>query len=346
MGTPKMSISGSDRPDSAREIELRLGSLVPKTRPDNPLVSIVVPVLNEEGCVGELSRRIAAAMAGANIRYELLFVDDGSQDGTPAAIAEVRQLDPAVKAIRFTRSFGHQAALVAGLEYAAGDAVVIMDGDLQHPPEFIPTLVSAWLEGIDVVSTIRQAPAGTRMNSKELLGRAFYRIMSALTPIAITPAAADFRLLDRRVVDVFNSLEERFIFARGLIPWLGFEEVYFDYSVGERFAGSTKYRFWSMLRLALDGIFSFSVVPLRLISFLGFGTTLFGIGFGIFSVISHLAGNVDGTGWTTLVVLILIFGGIQMLSIGIVSEYIGRTYEEVKRRPRYVIDSTAGLDRR
>ncbi|MFP8878561.1 MAG: glycosyltransferase family 2 protein, partial [Myxococcota bacterium] len=271
-------------------------------------------------------------------------VDDGSQDGTPAAIAEVRKTDATVKTIRFTRSFGHQAALAAGLEHAAGDAVVIMDGDLQHPPEFIPTLIGAWLEGFDAVNTIRQVSAGTRLDSKELLGRAFYRVMSALTPISITPAAADFRLLDRRVVEAFNRLEERFIFARGLIPWLGFKEVSFDYAVGERFAGRSKYRFWSMLRLGLDGIFSFSVVPLRLISLLGFGTTLFGIGFGIFSVISYLAGNVDGSGWTTLVVLILIFGGIQMLSIGIVSEYIGRTYEEVKRRPRYVIDSTAGLD--
>lgn len=321
-------------------------SLVPKTRPDNPLVSIVVPVLNEEGCVAELARRVAAALEGVTTRYELLFIDDGSRDGTAAAIAEIRKSDPAVKTIRFTRSFGHQAALAAGFKHAAGDAVVIMDGDLQHPPEFIPTLISAWLEGIDVVSTIRQTPADLRMDAKELLGRAFYRLMSTLTPVSITPAAADFRLLDRRVVDAFNGLEERFIFARGLIPWLGFEEVYFDYAVGERFAGRSKYRFWSMLRLALDGIFSFSVVPLRLISLLGFGTTLFGIGFGIFSVISHLAGNVDGTGWTTLVVLILIFGGIQMLSIGIVSEYIGRTYEEVKRRPRYVIDSTSGLDRR
>ncbi len=323
-----------------------MNSLVPKTRPDNPLVSIVVPVLNEEGCVAELARRVASALANANTRYELLFVDDGSTDGTALAIAETRKTDPAVKTIRFTRSFGHQAALAAGLDRASGDAVVIMDGDLQHPPEFIPTLISAWLEGIDVVNTIRQPPAGSRPDSKELLGRAFYRVMSALTPISITPAAADFRLLDRRVVDAFNALEERFIFARGLIPWLGFEEVYFDYAVGERFAGRSKYQFWSMLRLALDGIFSFSVVPLRLIALLGFGTTLFGIGFGIFSLIAYWAGNVDGTGWTTLVVLILIFGGIQMLSIGIVSEYIGRTYEEVKRRPRYVIDSTAGLDQR
>jgi len=330
---------------SHREIELRLNPLVPKTRSDNPLVSIVVPVLNEEGCVAELAQRVADAMANANTRYELLFVDDGSQDATPAAIAEIRKADPAVKVIRFIRSFGHQAALVAGLSHASGDAVVIMDGDLQHPPEFIPKLIGAWLEGIDVVNTIRRAPAGSGVDSKELLGRAFYRVMAAMTPISVTPAAADFRLLDRRVVDAFNALEERFIFARGLIPWLGFEEVFFDYEVGERFAGRSKYPFWSMLRLALDGLFSFSVLPLRLISLMGLLTTLFGFGFGIFWLVSYAMGRVAGSGWTSMVMLVLIFGGMHLLSIGIVSEYVGRTYEEVKRRPRYVIDSTAGLDR-
>jgi dolichol-phosphate mannosyltransferase len=317
---------------------------VPNTRPENPLISIVVPVKDEEGCVAELARRVALALQAADVRYELLFVDDGSRDGTGAAIDNLRKSDAAVRALRFTRSFGHQAALAAGLEHARGDAVVVMDGDLQHPPEFIPTLIGAWKEGIDVVNTVRRAPAGARVEAKEWLGRAFYRVMTTLTPLSITPAAADFRLLDRRAVDAFNALEERFVFARGLIPWLGFESVYFDYEVGERFAGRSKYQFWSMLRLALDGIFSFSVVPLRMIALLGLATMLFGIGFGVFSVISHLTGNVDGTGWTTLVVLILIFGGVQIFSIGIVSEYIGRTYEEVKKRPRYIVESKVGFD--
>lgn len=319
--------------------------MVPNTRPDNPLISVVVPVLDEEGCVVELAGRVRQAMSEAGSRYEIVFVDDGSRDGTGAAIRRLRESDPAIKSIRFTRSFGHQAALVAGLQHARGDAVITMDGDLQHPAEFIPTLIKAWREGADVVNTVRQAAPGRSLDAKERVGRLFYRVMTALTPLSITRASADFRLLDRRAVDAFNALEERFVFARGLIPWLGFESVYFDYEAGERFAGHSKYRLWAMLRLALDGIFSFSVVPLRVIALLGLATTLFGIGFGIFSVIAHWTGHVViGSGWTTLVVLILIFGGVQLFSIGILSEYVGRIYEEVKRRPRYVIDSTAGLE--
>ena len=317
---------------------------VPMTRPDNPLISIVVPVLDEEDCVGEVVRRIREAFAGEDARYEILFVDDGSSDATPERIAALHRSDPAVKSIRFTRSFGHQAALIAGLRYAGGDAVVTMDGDLQHPPEFLPTLIKAWREGVDVVSTVRHAPEGSRGGLKEGVSGLFYRVMAALTSVNVTPAAADFRLLDRRAVAAFNSLEERFVFMRGLVPWLGFSETYYDYDVGTRFAGRSKYRLWRMFRLALDGIFSFSVVPLRLIALLGLLTTLFGIAFGIFALISHVTGRVEFAGWTSVVVLILIFGGMQLLSLGIVSEYVGRTYEEVKRRPRYVIDSLTGIE--
>lgn len=324
-----------------------LGSpaFVQRARPQNPLVSIVVPVLDEEGCVEELARRVREAMEGCDARYELLFVDDGSRDSTPQKIEALCERDPAVKAIRFTRSFGHQAALAAGLCHASGDAVVTMDGDLQHPPEFLPTLVRAWRERADVVHTVRRSPRGVRRGWKEGLARLFYRAMGVLARVPVIPASADFRLLDRRAVDAFNCFEERFLFARGLIPWLGFTETRLEYEVGERYAGRSKYRLWPMLRLGLDGIFSFSVLPLRLISLLGLLTTLFGIGFGIFWLVAHVMGRVEGSGWTSVVVLILIFGGVQLLSIGIVSEYVGRTYEEVKRRPRYVIESMSGIDR-
>jgi dolichol-phosphate mannosyltransferase len=249
-----------------------------------------------------------------------------------------------VKSIRFTRSFGHQAALVAGLEHARGDAVVTMDGDLQHPPELLPRLLEAWRRGADVVHTVRRPAPGAGRAWQELVGRAFYRAMGALTNVPLVVAGADFRLLDRRVVDAFRSLEERFVFARGLIPWLGFAEARVEYEVGARYAGRSKYSLLRMLRLGLDGIFSFSVVPLRLIALLGFVTTLFGVAFGVFTLIAHLTGRVEGSGWTTLVVLILIFGGAQLLAVGIVSEYVGRTYEEVKRRPRYVVESSDGFD--
>ncbi len=300
----------------------------------------MVPVLDEEGCVDELVRRVAEALAPTGVAHEILFIDDGSRDRTPEKLADLHKAEPErVRAIRFTRSFGHQAALVAGLRHARGDAVVTMDGDLQHPPEFLPTLIEAWRGGADVVHTVRRPPPGARHGAKERAARLFYRVMSALTSVPVIPASADFRLLDRSAVDAFNELEERFIFARGLIPWLGFQDTRVSYQVEPRFAGHSKYGLWPMIRLALDGIFSFSVLPLRLISVLGAVTTLFGLGFGIFALIAHLTGRVVASGWTSVVVLILIFGGVQLLSVGILSEYVGRVYAEVKRRPRYVIDS-------
>lgn len=332
------------RPDRGAPV-IRSRASVSLPRPERPLVSIVVPVLDEEGCIDELAARVREAMARADARYELLFVDDGSRDGTPKRIEALRETDSAVKCIRFTRSFGHQAALVAGLRHASGDAAVTMDGDLQHPPEFLPRLIEAWRAGVDVVHTVRRTPAESRRGVKEAVARLFYRVMSALTHVSVVPAGADFRLLDRRAVDALNSLEEHFVFIRGLVPWFGFREARLEYDVAERFAGESKYTLLAMLRLGLDGIFSFSVLPLRVIALLGLATTLFGVGFGIFALVAHVAGRIEASGWTSVVVLILVFGGVQLLSIGILSEYVGRTYEEVKRRPRYVIDSVSGIDR-
>jgi dolichol-phosphate mannosyltransferase len=300
----------------------------------------VVPVLDEEGCVDELARRVGEALAGTGVEHEIVFVDDGSRDRTPEKLADLHKADPErVRWVRFTRSFGHQAALAAGLRHARGDAVVTMDGDLQHPPEFLPSLVDAWRAGADVVHTMRRLPPGARRGAKERAAGLFYRVLSALTSVPVVPASADFRLLDRRAVDEFNQLEERFVYARGLIPWMGFADTRLEYEVGDRFAGRSKYGLFPMLRLALDGIFSFSVLPLRLISLLGGATTLFGIGFGVFALIAHLTGGVVASGWTSVVVLILVFGGVQLLSVGILAEYVGRLYAEVKRRPRYVIES-------
>ena len=285
-------------------------------------------------------RRVAEALAPTGVAHEILFIDDGSRDRTPEKLADLHKAEPErVRTIRFTRSFGHQAALVAGLRHARGDAVVTMDGDLQHPPEFLPTLIEAWRDGADVVHTVRRLPPGAQHGAKERAARIFYRLMSALTSVPVIPASADFRLVDRSAVDAFNQLEERFIFARGLIPWLGFKDTRVTYQVEPRFAGQSKYGLWPMIRLALDGIFSFSVMPLRLISLLGALTTVFGVAFGVFALIAHLTGRVAASGWTSVVVLILIFGGVQLLSVGILSEYVGRVYAEVKRRPRYVIES-------
>lgn len=312
-------------------------------RPEAPLVSIVVPVLDEEDCVDELARRVREAVTSAGARYEILFVDDGSRDGTPLRIHELRARDEAVRSIRFTRSFGHQSALLAGLRFAKGDAVVTMDGDLQHPPEVLPRLIDAWRAGADVVHAIRED--GSRQGGawKDRSSALFYRVINRLGAVPVPPGGADFRLLDRRALRALNDLPEHFAFLRGLIPWLGFSDAQVAYDAGERFAGRSKYDLRRMLRLALDGIFSFSVVPLRLITLLGILTTLFGVAYGVFALSAHLMGRVQ-TGWTSLIVLVLVFGGVQLLSLGIVSEYVGRTYEEAKRRPRYVIDRVEGVD--
>ena len=313
-------------------------------RPADALLSLVVPVLDEESCIDEFARRARAAAREANVRYEIIFVDDGSRDSTPERIQALRADDPAIKSIRLTRSFGHQAALVAGLRHARGDAVVTLDGDLQHPPECIPGLVQAWRDGADVVNTGRQTSSGHRKTRKDHVSTLFYRVLSWMSAVPVVATSADFRLLDRKAVDAFNSLDEHFLFVRGLIPWLGFKDAYLPYELEERFAGKSKYDLRKQLRLGLDAIFSFSVIPLRLISMMGLATTLFGVAFGIFWLVSYSLGRVEGGGGTSIVILILIFGGVQLLSLGIVSEYIGRTYEEVKRRPRYVIDSTSGVD--
>jgi dolichol-phosphate mannosyltransferase len=315
-----------------------------RTRSDDPLISLVVPVLDEEDCIDEFARRAREAAERVGVRYEILFVDDGSRDATPDRIARLRESDPNVKTIRFTRSFGHQAALAAGLRYAGGDAVVTLDGDLQHPPELLGELLAHWRRGADVVHTLRCEPLERRATWKHRFGRLFHHVISLLSAVPMPAGSADFRLLDRVVVDRFNALGEHFVFVRGLIPWLGFPDARVEYQASERFAGTTKYSPVRMTRLALNGIFSFSVLPLRLITLLGLATTLFGVVFGIFWLVSYLLGRVDASNFTSLVILILVFGGVQLLSIGIVSEYVGRTYEEVKRRPRYVIDSTGGID--
>jgi glycosyltransferase involved in cell wall biosynthesis len=291
-------------------------------------------------------RRTRASAEAAGVRYEIIFVDDGSTDATPLRIDEQHEADAAVKTVRFTRSFGHQAALSAGLEYASGDAVITMDGDLQHPPEVMSDLVKSWRAGADVVYTERRLPARYQNTLKARFSRLFYQAQTRLTNLPPEASNADFRLMDRRAVENYNRLTEHFVFVRGLVPWLGFAADRIEYEVEDRFAGDPKFTPRQMVRLALDGIFSFTVIPLRLITLLGLFTTFLGVCYATFALASFALGYTDKTGWTSLVVLVLLFGGVQLMSLGIVSEYIGRIYEEVKGRPRYVIDSLSGFERR
>jgi len=304
-------------------------------RPERPLLSVVVPCFNEEGCIDEMVRRLRTVLDEVACTWEVIFVDDGSRDATLAALKRHTLADERVGYVSFSRNFGHQMALLAGMERARGDAVVSLDGDLQHPPELIPEMFGHWRAGKDVVYTIRMANRGHA--AKESVSQLFYWLMRKLTGVDVPTGAADFRLLDRKPVDALLTCDERFVFVRGLVPWLGFQHQAVAYEAQERFAGDTKYLFAKMLRFALDGIFSFSIVPLRLISFLGAVTITLGVAYGFYSIGVRLFSDTAVSGWTSLVVLVLVFSGTQLLSLGILSEYVGRIYEEVKHRPRYIV---------
>lgn len=310
-----------------------------KQRPARPLLSVVVPCFNEDGCIAEMARRLHDALDPLPCDWEAVFVDDGSTDDTAARLADLAANDPQIGYLSFSRNFGHQMALIAGMSHTRGDAVITLDGDLQHPPELIPALVEHWREGFDVVFTIRQGNKGHPL--KELVSSGFYRIIRRMTGVDIPTGGADFRLLDRVVVDALLACEERFVFIRGLVPWLGFRRKAVPYAARERFAGSTKYVFARMIRFALDGVFSFSTVPLRMITILGGVTILLGIVYGFYSIGVRLFTDTAASGWTSLVVLVLVFSGTQLLSLGILSEYVGRIYEEVKRRPRYIVSHSS-----
>ncbi len=301
-----------------------------------PKYSLVVPVYNEQTCIEPMVRRIAEVMAPIEGDYELIFVNDGSRDGTLAAIQRAAGNDPRVRHLTFSRNFGHQIALAAGIEHASGDAVVTLDGDLQHPPELIPTLIQYWSEGYEVVYTVRISNKGHGL--KELVSRGFYWLLRRLSGVEIPTGGADFRLLDRKVADAFRECDERFVFVRGLVPWLGFKRKGVPYDACERYDGETKYVVSRMLSFALDGIFSFSIIPLRLIALLGAVTVALGVAYGAYTVIVWLFSSTV-SGWASLVVIMLVFSGTQLLSLGILSEYVGRIYEEVKHRPRYVVAS-------
>ncbi|HIF63539.1 MAG: glycosyltransferase family 2 protein [bacterium] len=304
-----------------------------RTRPSDPLFSVVVPVFNEEACVAELVSRVRDAFEG--LRLELILVNDGSSDHTLEMLQKESESSAEVHYLSFSRNFGHQPALAAGIEHATGDAVISLDGDLQHPPELIPQLIEHWREGYDIVYTVRVANEGHRL--KEFVSRSFYQLLRRISGVDISPGTADFRLLDRRAADALKSCAEHFIFIRGMVPWLGFSKLPVPYEAQPRHGGETKYLTGSMIRFALDGIFAFSTVPLRLISLLGALTVCLGFLYGLYTLGVRLFTSQAEVGWTSLVVVILIFSGAQMLSIGILSEYVGRIYEEVKSRPRYVI---------
>lgn len=305
------------------------------SRPTHPRFSVIVPVYNEEACIAEMATRLAEVFAGIDGEYEVIFVNDGSSDGTLGVIRGLAAENPSIKYLSFSRNFGHQFALTAGLDHAHGDAVITLDGDLQHPPELIPELIAHWRDGADVVYTVRTSNEGHF--AKEIVSAAFYWTLRKLTGVDVPTGGADFRLMDRKVAEVLRSCREQFVFVRGLVPWIGFRRQAVPYAAQERFGGETKYVTRRMLSFALDGIFSFSIIPLRLISILGAVTIGLGLIYGFYTIGVRLFSDAAASGWASLIVVILVFSGTQLLSLGILSEYVGRIYEEVKHRPRYII---------
>ncbi len=297
------------------------------------LLSVVAPMLDEREVAREFHRRVGAALAG--IPYELIVVDDGSTDGTSELLDELAAEDPRLRVVHLSRTFGHQPALTAGLDRARGDAAVMMDADLQDPPEVIPELLAAWQEGAEVVVARRRHRAG-ESRFKLLSARWFYALMGRLAQVRLEPDAGDFRLLDRQALDALRSLRERSRFLRGMTAWVGFRQVTVDYDRDPRVSGETKFPLRKMLRFAADGVASFSHFPLQLATIIGFLTTAVAFVGLPLTVVARYTGIYE-RGVPSVLFAVLFIGGIQLMTLGVIGEYVGRIYEEVKRRPLYVV---------
>jgi glycosyltransferase involved in cell wall biosynthesis len=297
------------------------------------LLSVVAPVFNEELLVDEFHARVCRALEG--LEFELILVDDGSSDSTPAALERIAAADPRVRVVYLSRNFGHQTALTAGLDHARGEAIVMLDADLQDPPELIPRMLDRWRAGCDVVYAVREERAG-ESRFKLTTARWFYWLFDRITQVDLQHNSGDFRLLDRRALDALLSMRERNRFLRGMTVWVGYTQAAVPYRRDPRYAGETKYTLSKMLRFSLDAISSFSNRPLQLATLLGFLiSTLAFVAIPVVIILRLLGSYLPGFG--TITILVLLLGGIQLITIGIIGEYVGRIYDEVKGRPLYLV---------
>ncbi len=306
-----------------------------------PTYSILIPVYNEEPVLPTLFPRLDALVAGLDAPCEVLLIDDGSRDRSAELIRAALPTRPWLRLLRFARNFGHQAALTAGYDHALGAAVVCLDADLQDPPEVILEMAKRWREGFEVVYGVRTKRQG-ETPFKKFTAWAYYRTMRSLAKVDLPVDAGDFRLMDRKAVDALKQVRERSRYLRGLVAWIGFRQCAVPYDRAERFAGETKYPLRKMLRLAFDGILSFSSVPLRIALILGFVVSVLSILAGLAAIVVKLGGWYTVDGWTSLAVLVCFIGGVQLTVMGIIGEYISRIYDEVKARPLYLVAENAG----
>ena len=301
------------------------------------LISIVVPTFNEEAVLPEFHETVSAAIAGQPYDFELVYVNDGSSDNTVAVIKQLAGTDNRITLIDLSRNFGKEIALTAGLQKAAGDAVVVIDADLQDPPELIPELISEWENGYDVIYAQR-----TRRRGESLLKRTtshfFYRVIQRISKVAIPSDTGDFRILSRRAVNALNTFNEQHRFMKGLFAWIGYRQKAVLYQRDSRHAGETKWNYWKLWNLALDGITSFTIAPLKIATYLGLLTATGAFAYGIYMVIDTLVHGNPVPGYPSLIVIILMLGGVQLVAIGIIGEYLGRIFNETKRRPLYFIN--------
>lgn len=309
-------------------------------------ISLVIPMYYEEQVAEECYRRTRNVLKSIEeYDYEIIFINDGSKDKTLEILETIAKEDNKVKVISFSRNFGHQSAVTAGLKYATGDVIIIMDADLQDPPELIPDMLKYWENGYDVIYGKRKKREGESA-FKLLTAKVFYETLNKLSDVEIPKDTGDFRLVDKKVVDVVNNLPEHNKFLRGLFSWIGFRQYAYEYERKERFAGKTKYPLKKMMKLAKDGIFSFSTKPLKIVGGLGIISVIISIAILIYAILSYAySWNNLTPGWTSIMCTITFLGGVILLSLWMIGEYIGRIYEETKQRPQYIIEKTININK-
>ena len=306
-------------------------------------LSVVVPLYNEELNIDYLFERLVTVLSRLNMKYEIICVNDGSKDNTLERLIEYHHQNPEIKVVNLSRNYGKEIALSAGLDYANGNAVVPIDADLQDPPELIAELVEKWREGYDVVYATRRSREGESW-VKRFTANVFYRTLDSISSVPIPRDTGDFRLLDRRVVDALKQMPERNRFMKGLFAWVGFKQTSVLYDRPSRYKGETTWNYWQLWNLAIDGFTSFSFIPLKVWSYIGLLVDMPSFFYATFLVIRTLIFGVDFPGYASIMVAILFLGGVQLVSLGIIGEYIGRVYEEVKRRPLYLVRESYGFD--
>ena len=307
-----------------------------------PDYSIVVPVYDEQEVLPELYDRLTWLLEHLDGDAEVILVDDGSRDESYALMLDLNRRDPRFKVLQLSRNFGHQVAITAGLDFASGRAVIVMDADLQDPPETVLALAERWREGFDIVYGVRRERRGeTRF--KRMTAAVFYRLLRRLADVEIPADAGDFRLLDRKALDAYLAMREHDRYVRGMVSWVGFNQIGVPYTRDERRAGETKYPLRKMIKFAADGIVSFSNAPLRLALGLGFLVSATSFFYGLVAIFLQVTGAFTVPGWTSIIFVTSFLGGVQLIVLGVIGEYVGRTYIESKRRPLYVVNDSAGL---